>query len=165
MSEKQQAVYPVFGALAGTPGGGDGLLFYNSFGKWPQRRQRREIADIITHLTSPGRIPPDGVAIGWPGSGLKPVNAVDIQLTRSSWGRGSRGRSPFLLRVGPSGEATDDPGRPSQSTRVGSMFQHTKGRHPWRRSRSSPASQPRLITSRRFDALPGGLFLPNGWKG
>ena len=76
MSEKQQAVYPVF-VFRMDPESDDGLLFYNSFGRWPRRRQKREIADIIDHLRRPGRIPPDGVVIGWPGSGLKPVNAVD----------------------------------------------------------------------------------------
>ena len=70
------SVYPVF-VFCRDPWSDDGLLFYNSFGRWPRRRQKREIADIIDHLRRPGRIPPDGVVIGWPGSGLKPVNAVD----------------------------------------------------------------------------------------
>ena len=87
------------------PWGGDGLLFYNSFGKWPQRRQRREIADIITHLTSPGRIPPDGVVIGWPGIGLKPVNAVDTSDAELMAPWFARAFTVFV-RVGPSGEAT-----------------------------------------------------------
>ena len=66
---------------AGPLAGDDGLLFYNSFGKWPQRRQRREIADIIAHLTSPGRIPPDGVVIGWPGKRPQArKRGSDIQL-------------------------------------------------------------------------------------
>jgi hypothetical protein len=43
-------------------------------------RQRLELAEIIHSLTDDaraGRLPLDGVVVGWPGDGRQPVNGVD----------------------------------------------------------------------------------------
>ena len=105
------SVFPVF-VFRMDPESDNGLLFYNSFGKWPQRRQRREIADIIDHLTRPGRIPPDGVVIGWPGaSGLKPMNAVDTddaELMRPWFDRAFKVDVPDVGRSGERMTSADD---------------------------------------------------------
>jgi hypothetical protein len=77
-----QAVFPVFEYDPRTR-----VLRYNAFGLPLTARGRREIDGIIAYLMTlranwrrafqPGSIPPAGVVIGWPGSGARPVNAVD----------------------------------------------------------------------------------------
>ena len=58
-----------------------GTLRFNTFGRRsPTRRQQLELREIIRgliHDARSGRIKPGGVVIGWPGAGLKPLNAVD----------------------------------------------------------------------------------------
>jgi hypothetical protein len=44
------------------------------------KRARREVTDIIAHLQNEvraGRLPLDDVVIGWPGTGRRPLNAID----------------------------------------------------------------------------------------
>jgi hypothetical protein len=70
----------VFTRTAGREDGVIGTLHFNSFGRRPKMRARREITEIIAHLTAEaqaGRIPLDGVVVGWPGDGRKPESAVD----------------------------------------------------------------------------------------
>ena len=59
-----------------------GELSLNIFGqRRPSHRQQLELAEIIRELTQDaqaGRLPPDGIKIGWPGIGLPPANAADI---------------------------------------------------------------------------------------
>jgi hypothetical protein len=59
-----------------------GRLFVNTFGRRVLKaRARREVKDIIAHLEAEaraGRLPLDGVVIGWPGTGKRPLNAIDI---------------------------------------------------------------------------------------
>jgi hypothetical protein len=74
MRQPGQAVYPVWEYVPTL-----GVLRFNAFGRWPTPRMQREIAAIVDLLTMPGRIPSDGsTVIGWPGSGIKPANAVDV---------------------------------------------------------------------------------------
>ena len=70
----------VFTRTAGREDGVIGTLHFNSFGRRPKMRARREITEIIAHLTAEaqaGRIPLDGVVVGWPGDGRKPESAAD----------------------------------------------------------------------------------------
>lgn len=57
-----------------------GRLSLNIFGRRrPSHRQRLELAEIIHGLTEDakaGRLP--DIVVGWPGVGLKPLNAVDV---------------------------------------------------------------------------------------
>jgi hypothetical protein len=75
-------IYPVF-LFVRRPGGNGlaGRLYFNSFGRRPKLRDRREITEIITYLAGEargGRIAADGVVAGWPGLGHRPANAADI---------------------------------------------------------------------------------------
>ena len=58
-----------------------GRLFFNAFGHQVlTKRARREVTDIIAHLQNEvraGRLPLDDVIIGWPGTGRRPLNAID----------------------------------------------------------------------------------------
>jgi hypothetical protein len=58
-----------------------GRLFFNSFGRPVlTKRARREVTDIIAHLQNEvraGRLLLDGVLVGWPGTGRRPLNAID----------------------------------------------------------------------------------------
>jgi hypothetical protein len=82
MTGVHRLTFPVY-VFARTAGRGDGVigtLHFNTFGRRPKMRARREITEIIAHLTAEaqaGRIPADGVVVGWPADGRKPVNVVD----------------------------------------------------------------------------------------
>jgi hypothetical protein len=86
-----------------------GLLHLNNFGQ-PRlsHRARRELAEIIHGLTADaqaGRLPLDGVVIGWPGDGRKPMDAADVfdPLAMSSWNARA---FTVAVRVDRSGEQT-----------------------------------------------------------
>jgi hypothetical protein len=81
---ERRPVYPVFLFVrrpeVETHNGLAGRLYFNNFGRRPKMRARREITEIIAHLTAEaqaGRIPLDAPVIRWPADGRKPVNAVD----------------------------------------------------------------------------------------
>jgi hypothetical protein len=81
-----QAVFPVYLFDAKI-----GVLYFNAFGRRMLKlRARREVAEIIAHLQTEaqaGRIPLDGVVVGWPGDGRKPKSAVDAsdEAVMRSW--------------------------------------------------------------------------------
>jgi hypothetical protein len=84
------------------------VLRYNNFGRRPKLRARREIAEIIASLNQPGRIPPSGVVVGWPGSGVRPLNAVDTddeQLMRP-WRRRAYHRTLRITDVAATADET-----------------------------------------------------------
>jgi hypothetical protein len=79
MRQPGQLTFPVF-EFRRESGNEIGRLYFNSFGQRPKMRARREIASVIAYLQAEiqaGRLP--DVAVGWPGSGLKPTNAVDVR--------------------------------------------------------------------------------------
>jgi hypothetical protein len=76
----RRPVYPVFKFGRRPEVGLAGRLYFNTFGRRPKMRARREITEIIARLTAEaqaGRIPLDGVVVGWPGDGRKSESAVD----------------------------------------------------------------------------------------
>lgn len=80
MTDPPRQTFPVYLFDAKT-----GVLAVNVFGKqYLRARQRREIAGVVRNLRSDarsGRIKPGGVVVGWPGDGLQPPNAVDVDDT------------------------------------------------------------------------------------
>ena len=96
MTDAPRSVFPVFvferrheiETSERTLAGG---LSLNIFGwRRPTHRQRLELAEIIRGLAEDaraGRLPLDGVVIGWPGDGRKPMNAADVfdPLAMSWW--------------------------------------------------------------------------------
>jgi hypothetical protein len=81
---ERRPVYPVFLFVrrrgVETHNGLAGRLYVNTFGRRPKMRARREITEIIAHLTAEAqarRIPANGVVVGWPGDGRKPESAAD----------------------------------------------------------------------------------------
>jgi hypothetical protein len=86
-----------------------GSLHLNNFGQRRlSHRARRELAEIIRNLTEDaraGRLPPDGIKIGWP-VGLPPVNAADVtdEAIMRPWRR--RRAFAIFVRVGADGEWT-----------------------------------------------------------
>lgn len=71
--------FPVFMYIRTVEPDADGYLFFNTFGRrWPSRRDRREIAEIIRALRADaeaGRL--GDVKVGWGGDGRRPAGAVD----------------------------------------------------------------------------------------
>jgi hypothetical protein len=103
MRQRGQPTYPVY--LFDVE---QGVLYFNTFGRrWPKMRQRREIASVLAYLKSEdraGRID-DALVVGWPGSGIKPLNAIDVgdEAAMAPW----RARAFVVnLRVAADGEPT-----------------------------------------------------------
>jgi hypothetical protein len=71
--------YPVFMFICSAEAEADGYLFLNTFGRrWPTRRQRIEIEEIIRGVRADAEAGLLGeVKVGWGGDGVEPLTAVD----------------------------------------------------------------------------------------